>query len=87
MITNDSQSTDIILAIEEMLSVCTPIQQDRIRKFYLEGMSISEIANGKNINAVYKSIHSGLKKSKKVSCEGRKTGALIPYLVKGVFTP
>lgn len=66
MITNDSQSTDIILAIEEMLSVCTPIQQDRIRKFYLEGMSISEIANGKNINAVYKSIRSGLKKIQKI---------------------
>ena len=49
-----------------MLSLCTPIQQDRIRKFYLEGMSISEIANGKNINAVYKSIHSGLKKIQKM---------------------
>ena len=53
MIADGSQSTDMILIIEEMLSVCTPIQRDRIRKFYLEGMSIPEIANGRSIKAVF----------------------------------
>lgn len=65
MITDGSQSTDMILIIEEMLSVCTPIQRDRIRKFYLEGMPIPEIANGRSIKAVYKSIRAGLIKIQK----------------------
>ena len=66
MITDGSQSTDMILIIEEMLSVCTPIQRDRIRKFYLEGMPIPEIANGRSIKAVYKSIRAGLIKIQKI---------------------
>ena len=66
MITDGSQSTDMIIMIEEMLSVCTPIQRDRIRKFYLEGMPIPEIANGRSIKAVYKSIRAGLIKIQKI---------------------
>ena len=59
-------ASDEVVIIEEMLSVCTPIQRDRIRKFYLEGMPIPEIANGRSIKAVYKSIRAGLIKIQKI---------------------
>ena len=46
----------IRLILSEGLSVCTPLQRERIQKYYIEGMSLSEIAEGKNISTVQQSI-------------------------------
>lgn len=54
----------IRLILSEGLSVCTPLQRERIQKYYIEGMSLSEIAEGKNISTVQQSIDAGIKKMK-----------------------
>lgn len=59
--TEDSRSENRLL-IEEGLSICTPIQRDRIRKYYIEGMTLDEIAEGKSRSAVFRSIKAGIKK-------------------------
>lgn len=53
------------LMIEEGLEVCTSIQRERIRKYYLEGMSLDQIANGLSPVSVYQSIAAGIKRIKK----------------------
>ena len=40
------------------------LQRERIQKYYIEGMSLSEIAEGKNISTVQQSIDAGIKKMK-----------------------
>ena len=57
----DNDSQDLI---KEALSVCTPLQRERIIKYYIEGMNLRQIANGKNIANVQQSIQAGLKKIK-----------------------
>ncbi|MCI6157874.1 MAG: hypothetical protein MR660_07315 [Peptoniphilaceae bacterium] len=53
------------LMIEEGLSVCTPLQRVRIKQYYIEGMTLSQIARGKNISSVQQSIDAGIRKMKK----------------------
>ena len=48
--------------IQEALSICTPIQRERIIEFYLEGMSLDEIARGKSLSTISESIEAGIKK-------------------------
>lgn len=60
------------MLIEEALSICTPIQRDRIKKYYLEKMTISEIAEGVASSTVWESINSGIKKMKKYFTDTRK---------------
>lgn len=56
---------DVNLLIEEALSVCTPIQQKRIKQYYIDGMTLKQIASGKDITSVRESIQAGVKKIKK----------------------
>ena len=65
MLIREDQEMDIMLLLEEGLAVCTPIQRERIKQYYLEGMTIAEIANGRSISNVYDSIVAGLKKIQK----------------------
>ncbi len=58
----DNESQELI---KEGLSICTPLQRERIIKYYIEGKNLRQIANGKNIANVQQSIQTGLKKIKK----------------------
>ena len=66
MLIREDQEMDTMLLIEEGLAACTPIQRDRIRKYYLEGMTLEEIADGKDCKSISESIAAGLKKIKKL---------------------
>jgi DNA-directed RNA polymerase specialized sigma subunit len=58
----DAEDTEVAVLIEEGLSVCTPTQRERISKYYLEGLTLRQIADGANISSVQQSINAGLKK-------------------------
>ena len=53
------------MLIAEGLSACTPLQRERIQKYYMDGMTLSQIAEGKNVSAVQQSIAAGMKRIKK----------------------
>lgn len=53
------------IMISEGLMLCTPLQRERIRQHFFEGMTLSQIANGKNISVVQQSISAGIKRMKK----------------------
>ena len=62
MVAEEDLESEFMLLIKEGLSVCTPIQRERILKYYIEGMTLDEIAEGKSRSAVIQSIESGIKK-------------------------
>ena len=68
----DDSLLDGSLSMEEMtilaegLKVCTPIQRERIIKYFITGMNLKEIANGNNISAIKESIYAGIKRIKKI---------------------
>lgn len=64
MLIREDREMEYALLIKEGLSVCTPIQRERIIKYYIEGLTLKEIANGKNIANVQQSIEAGIKKIK-----------------------
>lgn len=53
------------LIIRAGLEICTPLQRKRISQYYLEGMSLNQIANGLSPVSVYQSIEAGLKRIRK----------------------
>lgn len=55
---------DLHLLIEECLSICTSKQRERIIKYFVEGMSLEQIADGRNISVIQKSISAGINKIK-----------------------
>ena len=52
-----------IEVLEDQMDIEAP-ELGRIQKYYIEGMSLSEIAEGKNISTVQQSIDAGIKKMK-----------------------
>lgn len=64
MVAEEDLESEYMLLIKEGLSVCTPIQRERILKYYIEGMTLDEIAEGKHRASVLRSIEAGIKKIK-----------------------
>ena len=64
-ICSEAPEMELQLLIAEGLSACTPLQRERIQKYYLEGMTLSQIAGGRNISNVQQSIEAGIRKIKK----------------------
>lgn len=68
MILSDSHDMerDVLtkLIISEALDLCTPTQKERIIKYYFDGLTFDQIANGKDKKIIRESVKSGLKKIK-----------------------
>ena len=62
---DDSLSMEEKTILAEGLKVCTPIQRERIIKYFITGMNLREIANGNNISAIKESIDAGIKRIKR----------------------
>lgn len=65
LVASSSNPEERAFLIKEALSVCTPLQRDRIQKYYLEGMTLREIANGKDPKTIKESIAAGIKRIQK----------------------
>lgn len=53
------------IMIDTALESLTPIQRDRIMEYFVEGLTLSQIGNGRNHKSVSESIKSGLMRMKK----------------------
>lgn len=63
---NSGSEVEAKLMLKEAFSVCSQIQKERIYLYFVDGLSLEQIANGKcSKTAVYLSITEGIKKIKK----------------------